>query len=1285
MRILSSILIFGALLMPKWTGVVGGLEIAGGVVAAATGVGAAAAPYLINAGIGTALSGIGSLLQKSPLKGIAGMQANPVQPWQVIYGQTRVKPTRIFTNAWDSTDADNKWLDIVAVLACHPCQSVDQLLLDGNFVPIDPTTKCSYNRTSETFNVGDGSHLFGGHTTSTEFKRQAGVVTVTVNNSTGTPVANFLNVNNGDQVNVNHMPSAPDAQTLQGTYRITLSPTNNMQFTYLSPGNDTDILNAGHITTIFYNYKSKIYMEAMLGTQALGTTFTGMTAGTPYDGNTSNLVQNLVSSSNPSGNPWTADCSCVGHTVVFLRFHYNDQVFPNSLPDIAFVVSGKNDIYDPRTGTTGYTNNSALCTADYLSNAGLSENDTGWGFRLNYGTDIPSTPLINAANSCDEAVALAAGGTEPRYTCNGSFTLDERRGDILDELLTSCAGRLTTAGGQYVIYPGVWQGVAGSTMDLTQIATGPVRYLAKRKARDLYNAVKGTYVSPVNNWQASDYPSYMQDGNHGYATNPPGAGGNYDGNWYADGSERRYFDHSLRFTTSYSAAQRIAKIVLMRLRYQGTGTFRTNMTAYQMVAMDVWPFSFARRSWTNKQFEIQKDRLLLTPVKSGDVNAVAMEVEVDVQETDASIYDWSAAEELTPQGYQQPVLQANRNLAVPTSLTLESDASTEQVLSNGIVKSRILVTWADPVDGFFFNGGRIELQYQLVTTPAAPWSNVESVQPGIQQVYIDGVNDGEQYNVQIRAVNTANVPSDWVSAGPVTVASASSILFAPNGGNTYPVYQDALYPTATFNLTPQFEQASDGSVVAGAEVDPVVPPSSFSSVPAPQLSTTVTYGTSGSIPSGTSGYLALAMLDSGGLFSKLSDIIPFTVPAGKSSIELSITNYAAGMVTFLVYTGTTPQSLSFKVSNSTAASITLNSLASVSGDAYPIPDPNFDHFVAGVTKILLAGSFGGVATAPSTITHITTSAGNHYQLTLSGAAFTASALVGRVLSTIATAASGNPTPLQDYTITANDATSVTVVAPPPAIGWVGPSPSFAVGDQVVVRLQPDSATYTSSSGAQVKDSLLAMTADQYKGKVIRVFYSDGTNQTSFVGTNDATTFTVQGDNNFTGPVPVWFWIEESSFSANFQTTPAQVQTYLSSGTGFPVQFDNLPMFFAVQVYSADANGNQSDPSVSPIRDGWWPGAPGGSAAVTANVSGGSTIAVGVTLVNVDGTGAPYTITVPDPAALTGPLTLTRTENPSNTNPVTIVSASGAVLDPTTGDVSLSLDNQTFSSVTIAKQ
>jgi len=1152
--------------LPKWA--VGAGEIFAGVatLGSSNAILAAVAPFLLETGIGTTIQGI---THKAPIGGVQTSSINPIQPWNVVYGRAHVGGTRIYQGSFDEND---KYLDLVYVVACHPCENVDQLLINGAYVPIDPTTRCSFTRPTAEYQFGDSDHSGRGHTLTTKFNRTAGIVTVTVTNSAGTGVGPYMQMDSGDKVLVDHMPSGGGgaALTLQGTFPVTLSLTNPNVFFYTSPGPDTgDVLNAGHITTVFADFKSKIYMENLLGTQTLGQTFAGMLTGTTYDGDLSHAKV-----TNPS-NPWTAQHSGVGRTLVFIRLHYNNQVWASGLPQISFIVKGKNDIYDPRTGTTGWTDNAALCIADYLT-------QKKWGVRLDYVTDVPYAPLIAAANICDEAVSLAAGGTEPRYTCNGTFLLTTPRADILDSMLTCCAGRRTLSGGKWVIWPGAWQGTAGATVDLKPILTAPLRWRPKVKSRELFNAVKGTFISEVNSWQSSDYPAYLQNPERGFGTD----------NYLAqDGGERRYLDAPLQFTNSASMAQRIAKIILERHRWQGTANFTMDMRGYVMTALDVWPVDFDYTSFTDKQFEVQNARLTFNRVSVGDREVTVLGTEVDVQETDSSIYDWSPTEELTPSGYKQGVALSLLNQFPPTNLVLLSDATTALLQSNGLVKARILATWTDPTDGFFTQGGEIEIQYQLVSSPASPWNAVQSVLPGVQQVYIDGVQDGESYMVEIRSVNTAGVPSDWVVAGPVTVSELAAGLFGPNGGIAFPNYGDPLYPQAVAGLFISSQQKKDGSVMIKANVRPAVPANVLStSIPAPQLEIPTAVATGGSIAGPQTLAIALVSVDSAGAYSALSDRVLVPIPSGSAaSIPLTIDNYSASMVSYLVYVGLNQDILYYRYTVTAAATITLTSITPTSGNSYGMPDERFDHFVIGTTNLLLVGAFGGATSSLMTLVSFGLP-GSHITFTFSGPTFTSGALVGRVLSFVYSSG-GNQFPV-DYKITGNGTNTITVLTPTPPVGWVGPAITVTGGDLACVRMVPT----LSGGGNVVADSLLSMTTDQYKGAVLRMFFSDGSNQTSFIVTNDATSFTTQSA--FTGLGPVWFWIESGSFSAMVPTTIAQDSAYSSSGVPIFAEIDNIAGFYGVQLFSADVFNNLSEAGFSPIRDIFSKGAAG------ANGSGG---------------------------------------------------------------------------------
>jgi hypothetical protein len=649
------------------------LGIIEGAAAIAAGVaidvfvpgGAAIGNLLIGAGAGMVMTGVGTLISGNPVKGFATTLRNSIAPWRVCYGRCRTGGSLVYMHQWGE---NNQMLDLVIVLCAHAGQAVDELLFDQQRIQIDttaiPTTaRAGYSIPTPIAGAGTSFTPVQQKIVPTSITRTSGVVEVVL-------PQDIPYLDEGDQVILENVPGDP---TLNGTFqvaqiisRVPSGGTKILTFTFLSGGLDATVLAAGHCLTKWADYGRNVYFEALLGGQVLGETFVGMTAGAPWQG--TGKLCTPASPQNAGGiaapNPWTQYCSLQGKTAVFLRLKYDQKYFPAGLPQISFHLRGKKDIYDPRTSppSRGYSENAVLCIADFLA-------DEQWGFRAQYGTEIPLGQLAADANTCDEAVALARGGTEPRYACNGQFELTTRRGEVLQNMLTSCAGRLTYVGGQFRIQPGTWEGPGSPAVqqDLTAIAMGPYKWRSAAPLRELYNGIKGTYISPANKWQSTDYPSYAQDAKHGYS-GPSLYGG--DILLAADRGERRWRELHLPFTISAATAQRIAKIELLRGRggagsmiggtaqatYGGTGTFPVSLAGYQFTPLQVFQATVGFLGWTNKFVEVAALRFAVQ--EAGQGSAPMLGVELDVRETDSDIYAWSVEEELSPQAYVQTKLPA---------------------------------------------------------------------------------------------------------------------------------------------------------------------------------------------------------------------------------------------------------------------------------------------------------------------------------------------------------------------------------------------------------------------------------------------------------------------------------------------------------------------------------------------------------------------------------------------------------------------------------------------------
>lgn len=994
---------------------------------------AAWAATLAATGASLVIGGIGTLLTKQQV-GLGANVRNPISPWNVVYGRAKIGGTVVYI---EETGESDKYLHLVYVLACHSCQSLDAVLFDGKRICLDTSgNSLSFggSASQQTVNIASIS-------------RADNVVTVVMTGAMPLPASSAAGpaLLDGDTVQIQNVTTD---MTLNGQYQIQIL--NSTTFTYICGGNPVSITGQGQVKTQWPDYGDTVHLEVALGNQSYSSP--------PFPGL-------LASGDTGSQGLWTANHLLLGRTAVYLRLKYGGNTYASGLPTIAFLLSGKNDIYDPRgtassavlaapsittwtmisgvatqqaTGSStysyvvvaidgssnviavspagsttsadsvlsgsnfnaivwtpvpgaaiykiyrtagyvtgkiaasgdghlpvgqiwfndtgfvgdgtsppsasnfnGYTENAALCIADFLT-------QPVWGFKCNYGTDVPTAQLISAANICDEAVPLAIGTTEPRYTSNGSFQLSAKRGEILQNLLTSCSGRLTYSGGQFVIWPAAWQGASlviggkpissvtfyaitshvpsvtaaaeaeifvsdgthpqawgesnpldfgyrvqdttswtlrtdtlatftgiasedllntvvsfrqhggigattpdqfliydcyadvtytdlttatfrpsqwgiasngftngsstianpqnsydGSTSDCATInypswgifaqysnelqltsflppgssgapdtdladsslalahMAGPFQWKPKLAVRDLYNGVKGTYVSPLNSWQASDFPPYAQDVDHGYSS---------DANLAADGGDRRWYDIQLPFTISVATAQRLAKIELLRRRYQGAGTFVFDLAMYQVATLDIVAFTFPLLGWSNKLLEVSAHRFTVSKQSTEGSESMVLGTELDLQETDPSVYEWSTSEELSPEGYQQASLTGTQSISAPTGVT----ATNSTVSGTGVTEGQIQVTWTAPTDGWVTNGGQVIVQY---STDDTNWVALGTFDPSTTTAYVPNVAAGTTYWVRVAFINTAGAQSGWTAYGPIT-ATGSSLTFS---------------------------------------------------------------------------------------------------------------------------------------------------------------------------------------------------------------------------------------------------------------------------------------------------------------------------------------------------------------------------------------------------------------------------------------------------------------------------------------------------------------------------
>ena len=273
---------------------------------------------------------------------------------------------------------------------------------------------------------------------------------------------------------------------------------------------------------------------------------------------------------------WTSDARLLGRTYIHLRLEYDEEVFPNGIPNASAVVKGRL-VYDPRTGTTAWSDNPALCILDYLC--------APWGLGCSRTNEIDIGSFIAAANDCDEDDVATLTGVEKRYTCNGVVDLAAKPQDILESMLTSCAGRMVFTGGKWRLKVGVWHTGTFVSFSETQLRA-PVTVQPARSRRELINTVRGAFVSPAHKWQSVDYPTVT---NATYKT--------------SDGTELT-LTLDLPFTNSDSMAQRIARIALEQSRQQISVQYPSNLSGLRVAAGDTIRLSLERFGISNETFMV---------------------------------------------------------------------------------------------------------------------------------------------------------------------------------------------------------------------------------------------------------------------------------------------------------------------------------------------------------------------------------------------------------------------------------------------------------------------------------------------------------------------------------------------------------------------------------------------------------------------------------------------------------------------------------------------------------
>lgn len=444
--------------------------------------------------------------------------------------------------------------------------------------------------------------------------------------------------------------------------------------------------------------------------------------------------------------------SQIGRGLSFVRvsLKYSAEKFPSGIPDTRFVVRGRNDIYDPRTGNTGYSANTALHMLWYLrARCGVPDDE------------IVFETFASAANVCDETITNADGSVSQRYRTACVIGADEQRTGVLQKLEAACAGKLIRVGGRWMLQAGAYYGPYD--FEITEdMVIGTVTGSTEPTNDSAINTVRGTFIDPSQSWTETDYPEVSV------------------AEWIVEDGGEAAETLTFSYVTDPYQAQRLANIELRRRRAGGAISIPMNFAGYNCRPGRVVRVNLPSLNMLGE--------FIVSDWSMGDSEGCT----VQVKQYEAAIFDDAVGEPYNPLGFIN--LPAG-GLGSPTGLAWTQNTGAEVVQG--------VLSWAPPIG--------IVSSYVVIVRQGATAVQSHSIPATSTQCAINGLPSGN-YTMSVAAVGpmarsgeatiTVSIMGPPIPESCAVYSSIDSIVLIPQNtlhglnGGTYE-YFFSTSPTAT--------------------------------------------------------------------------------------------------------------------------------------------------------------------------------------------------------------------------------------------------------------------------------------------------------------------------------------------------------------------------------------------------------------------------------------------------------------------------------------------------------
>jgi len=422
---------------------------------------------------------------------------------------------------------------------------------------------------------------------------------------------------------------------------------------------------------------------------------------------------------------WTSNHRLRGVSYLALKFKWNVDIFA-SVPDVKCVVQGKK-VYDPRTTSTSFSSNPALCILDYLRNSryGMGIGDA------NFTSSF--SDFTTAANVCDTSVTPYSGASNINiFNCNAVLDTKSKVIDNVKQLLTGCRGYLNYTGGKYKI---LIETTGSASITLTEDnIIGGIGVSSKDK-NTRYNRVVVRYVNPDKNYQTDEAQFPPIDDSSLPSADQHSTMLTTDNNVLLEG---RFETPTI---TNFYQAEEMAEVILRRSRASLDVSLTVDSTGLDLAIGDIVNITHATPGFSAKPFRVM-----------GITINTDLTVNLQCIEHQDSYYTWATK--------TQAATVPTTNLPDPFSITAPSSITlTDELIeyNDGTVITRLNISLGASADKF--------VQYYIVEAKQTSESEFKVIGQATHLTYeMLNVVDNVEYTVRAKAVNSLGISSSYITA-----------------------------------------------------------------------------------------------------------------------------------------------------------------------------------------------------------------------------------------------------------------------------------------------------------------------------------------------------------------------------------------------------------------------------------------------------------------------------------------------------------------------------------------